>query len=654
MPERSKTQLNTQISGLLTDSGANRRITPALHRAALLNVVDSANTGRAVIRAKDNPNQGVRLSFPGADSTWGLETVNGNGPTAPELDLTGQTDGTANFLEITLPDLYIRRGFHAARLLVQRAQVTTSPAVSASTVLVFSHSANSGVRVTRLVDTGAASNGKIVNVIWSASIRAVAHASYESADQINLTVSNTGFVSSVIQVINNARWNGVQYFEAEAWNGGSGQTTLVPNGHHTTSGGRDALVTSREPLSFDYDDDDDTLNRIDFKLIVDPSDTLGDIRDVIEAYSFHGSTPFADAVSLDGSDEDTLDTDFFPIALNPGLSVAHEFTGYVAADAVSVVSDDTLKMVTLTYVSDFHWLSDLIGTYDTASIVKIPGSNLHQTIEDPKVVGFDFSESDSFDATQENLYDGVKSILLHNDGISADDDDYELDLSDLRVPGALSLSLVVDHDLTSATTSTGIDVADLNDVIYLAFEYRTQSTANLHFVTSFLKADIGPNATPARIQLQGGGASYIGISQTTAGVLRFGGLPATYDQGSVRVYNATAGNEGPAGEAGTMISEATVTFWQDTSATSSPPGSAETETVNVGQGLYALRFKAVSSNRFIHVLVDDAYELEAVSFQSRNQLNRFTTRTVGGNRIYDSPSVRERGLIDLLVSVVEA
>ena len=101
-----------------------------------------------------------------------------------------------------------------------------------------------------------------------------------------------------------------------------------------------------------------------------------------------------------------------------------------------------------------------------------------------------------------------------------------------------------------------------------------------------------------------------------------------------------------------QLEPVTVKYWRDNSANAAVPSDADTIEVWPGRGTYEVNFGGSAADRRIHFALPEDYSLSSVIVESRGKLSAFTSRTVSGERIYDSGQLGT-GLTDfeMLISI---
>lgn len=338
--------------------------------------------GNAYIRAREHGNHAVEVQYELADESWQLVLVDSTAPTAPEIELQ---DTSNNTVDIALPDVFLRRG-STPKFTLHRGSTVTQAAVAAYANLLLTGTSNAGVTITHNTP-GESGNDFVVEVHYKSF--GYITASYQSATHLNIYISFNHPIINIVTVVNNARWQGNQIVTASIWNGATGNVVGVPDGVHHLQHGQDAITTSREPLSFEYIK---TSSVDEFRLTLIASDTIGEIVDIIEDYSFHGERIFQDKITLQNSASRnrTLNASNIP---SSGSDIQLTFTGGSNGTSIDAIVDNSLKEVRVNYAENWHHLRDLINDYSSGvSIIRVAGSNLDQLIEEPTSKPFDFNE----------------------------------------------------------------------------------------------------------------------------------------------------------------------------------------------------------------------------------------------------------------------
>ena len=650
-----------------------------------------AAQGIAFLRSANDLNEGLRIHHAQADHTWALVTVAGTQQTAASVGNTVFTGGSVNTgLRIEMPELFAHGTAGNDWFITLR---TGNAARMIQPIAAFAHlalaSPGHGITVTN--DTpGPSGDGFEVQVVVE-NYGTTPRASYTSATHMRLVLSRSDDMSDVLTAINDARYEGNKIVTATLWNAlATYRTGNSIEATHRLAGGANGGQVQRDPLQVSYDGGTD--NKI--VITLRQGDLLSDIKDALEAWHYHGQTPFDGLVTQTGGNT---------VAVNAGIvenTVGDEndlaFSGGVNAGAVTAVADSSEKTVTLTYAA-VHTLNDLIAV--STNNIEIAAIANTDTLLKPENAGvirsFDFDETGiaeveeglsvvHHDGTLEGS--GTETSRLSAQGIQDDVDDLEADV-------ALLDSITRNKDLTSnldptfevvgfgaffaamnnnfitlssnaidirVTTATAfyprVQMLAVGDVVTLV-SGTTELVARIDAITftdasrqgslsvTYLKGaytDIAEGATGVHILAQG-------IDDAAIGSKALRNVPSDLSTAEQNTARTRLGILAAGG-----ATSVTVTFWQDASETSAEPSNAMTKSVALDRGLFVLDFPAIDGNRYIHLSIPIAYELNTVAITNRGALNRFTIVEGTSDRVYHSQRVSNNSQLDLLVEATTA
>ncbi len=601
---------------------------PAIPRGNSDSAKSGAAAGVAFIRAKGDPNRGVRVHHPDADHDWMLVTEEGVAATPAAARIPGA--GAANYLTVTLPDELQR---HDASqndfgIAVALAEVVTAPAVAAHVDIGTSHNLQSGITVTHLT-AGAGGNDFTINFTygWNHAPSAV----YESATRLVVTLDTGHSVQSLISAINNARHNGSQLVRASGWNGGqNGNIVVLRGGDHRLQGGLDARVASRDPLAFEFDARD---NVEEFLLTLAATDTLAEVQTVIEAFRYAGHQPFAGQVALTGDGTDTVAASAIPGSAGAASAIAIDFAGGVDHESVGAPVDAAAKTVTVTWVSDFHWLADLVGAYDSGVVISaVPGTHLHAS---PTPAGDDIPFDFDAEIASDKTTIGVEPI------------------------GSATFDFTAANTLTA---HSGAGIAKPGEIgatdVWFAHVGGQEDNVGLQ-LTLFLPVEIPDTGALGATTDDNSLGVYVGgffmHFAWVGGHLAAGCDDTSADPMPLTLYRPTGvGARGPRGRPG-ADSEArsiTVQYWQDANRTSGIPNAADSVEADAAR-LHPIRFDARDRPRTLHFAVPLADAIDLLSIEGLEQLAQFSEAVTATHRLYHSPRIRATGALSCLVRAVQ-
>ena len=605
-----------------------------------------AAAGVAFIRDGKDPNRGVRVHHAAADHEWALLTRAGTDPVSAQARIIGQANGAANYLDIVLPDEFVAQegSQNDFEILVRRGESShTSPAVAASRH-ISSNARRGGITVTAAT-AGVAGNNLTVQVSYSQHSVAAAH--YSSATRLELTVNSTATAGAVIAAINGARHNGDQLIVASTWlNSASDEVGYLAIGGHPLTGGRDAITSAREPLSFEYAPEiAGEVKTEAFLLTCLPTDTLAAIKALIEAFNFAAHSPFAESVTLAGSGTDTIAQLAVPSSPGDAEEVVG-FAGGVDAADPSFVADSAAKTVTATWAG-IHSLFDLVAASDDdVEVTAVPGTYLPNKPADPgDAIPFDFDE----EGEQGDGAVSLEAVWSGNYSVAA--------------AGTL---------VRSSAAEKYVKPNGFSDSDYLIVSIGGEGHAWIRLVPGSVIAEAANGAAVGATWASNGLGMTVAISGTSAlsrlvffawdddtGELLFTASSNSVDPMPVTIYKWVAkGTKGPKGDPGENpeVRNVTASLWHDDDADSAIPGDASTEELAVGR-LHPFQFPANADRRYLHAAVDEAYEITTFAINGLEQISQFNSETSGGNRLYHSPRMKAKtraSAIDCLIAVDEA
>lgn len=467
------------------------------------------------------------------------------------------------------------------------------------------------------------------------SQHAVAAAHYASSTRLVLTVSASATAGAVIAAINGARHNGAQLIVASTWlNAASDEVGYLAIGGHPLTGGRDAITSAREPLSFEYAPEIGGDVETDaFLLICLPTDRLSAIKALIEGFSFGAHEPFANAVTQHGSDTDTIASSVVPS--NPGdAEESVGFAGGVNATPVSFAVDGDAETITATW-SSIHSLYDLVAaSTDEVLVTAVPDTYLPNAPTGPgDTIPFDF------DAVGE------------------------------ATDGTVVLKEVHSEDLTFASAAAWVDTtldkpADLEgDEVWWFYTGGEEGTVGEPLVPVRVDRiptnDTGGAANDASgLRIAYNLSYYMHLRwHAGSGKLQIAMSNANIDPAPLTIYRLQGqGQRGPRGRAGVSPESRTVTLksWRDNNDDVAVPSDATETTVVVGR-FAPLTFPAASTNkRYLHLAVDDAYEVASLQVAGLETIGQYTEQDEAGEHVYHSPRLKTREAVSALVLVEEA
>jgi len=591
-----------------------------------------ATAGVAFIRAKDDADHAVRVHHPKADHEWVLRTEEGTAATPAALRIAGDTDGAANYLDVTLPDEFIRhdRSQNDFDLAIALSDSTLVSAVAARINVPLRNNYQSGVTVTHRTP-GAAGNSFRFTVQYSYG--AAPSFRYTSATAGTFTVGLTGHtIQNALDAINGARHNGTQIVAAAAWNTGTGATiTEVRNATHPLGGG----VDSGDPLAFEYG----SRSLDEFLLTLAAADTLAGIKAIMEGWSYAGHKPFDGKVALTGDGTDTVASALIPSQSGDANALAIDFAGGVDPEApTATVNDD---IVTLTYVSAFHFLDDLVGEYPSGvEVTEVPGTAAHVLASEAGAdVPFDFDErGDVGDATVE-----------------------------MGAEIASATWAFAAADTFAAPSSGSIPKPDSIEAGELwVVEVGGEASADVALIRPSLIPDVTGGVTAASaangiaVEAVQGARLWLQWHRATAAdayVLRVATTNAAVDPAPLKFSRAKGvGARGPRGRAGedAEAREVTLKTWQDGAAASAIPNDATETTVEIGR-LHPVQYpKRSGKPRYLHAAVPEADRITIFSINGLEQVSQFREATSGADKLYHSPRLRTTDALDCLIRVEAA
>ena len=646
--------------------------------------------GIAFLRSENDLNEGLRIHHAQADYTWALVTEAGAQQTAASVGTALFRGGSVNTgLRIQMPELFAHGTAGNAWFITLRTgngMRTIQPIAAFANLALASH--GHGITVTN--DTpGPAGDGFEVQVVVE-NYGTTPRASYTSATHMRLVLSRSDDMSDVITAINDARYEGNKIVTATLWNAqGTWRTGNSIETTHRLTGGANGGVVQRDPLQVSYDGG--TANKI--VITLREGDLLSAIKDALEAWHYHGQTPFAGLVTQMGGDT---------IAVNAGIvedTVGDEndlaFSGGVDAGAVTAVADSAEKTVTLTYAT-VHTLNDLIAV--STSNIEIAAIANTDTLLKPENAGairsFDFDET-GLEEVEEGLSvvhhdgtlegSGTETSRLSAQGIQDDVDDLttdvaaldaivsDKDISDNNGPGfgvvafgtllgttsanVLYLgSIAIAMRVTTDTFYERLQDLAVGDIVTIV-SGNTELTARADAVT-FTDASRQVELTVVYLT---GAYTDIAVGTTMVSVNGQGIDDAAIGSKALRNVpsNLSAAEQNTARtRLGITVSGGattiTVTFWQDATAQSAEPSNAMTKSIALDRGLFVLDFPALDGNRYIHLSVPIAYELNTVAITNRSALNRFDEVEGTSDRVYHSQRISNNSQLDLLVEATTA
>ena len=636
----SPSDLKNRVNSVLDSGGLN---TVAEVRETIQDTIDSVGNGRAFIRAKDDVNHGVEVHYPKADTEWLLKAEAGSPPTPAHILIRGETAQATNYLTVTLPDIFARLDGHQNDfdLAVVLGNTTVAAAVAAHVDLWFTSDARRGVTFTHNT-AGAGGNDFVVSVTYQTF--AYPSARYVSATELNITTGESGTIQGIINAVNAARHNGNQLITATDWNDGASHNIgLIPNGRHHLSGGLNQSTTSREPLSFEYagrNDGSGNPRTREFLLTALATDTLAEIKTVIEGLRYGGGTPFSNKVVLSGSGTDTISSVILPSNTGHTNAEVEDFFGGVDS-TVTVVVDDNEKTVTVTYAVGFHYLADLIDSYASGvNIRALSNTNTHQLAEGAKSV--------TFDVPQQLAPGPINSKLLWS--------------------GNYAISVANQFERSTSTKKLYKSDFDISDnVLWLV-------TAVSGPVAEGAAGDIWGFIQPSQIneaenQEGLGTSSSDSVHNIVAGFINmlfawddstdellFASSNNAVDPNPLRIYQLEGlGQKGEKGDAGenALTDTFEAEYWQNSSETGNPPNNVDTKEIVPNAGLFLIEFEALRGNRYVHFRVPIGFELVTAATDNLNRLNTFTVVTTATHRTYHSRRVTDNGVLEFLVEATD-
>ena len=323
----------------------------------------SGGGGTAFIRESGSMARAVWVHHAAADPGWQLITV----AAANAVRAVARIASTAtDYLDVTLPDEFVRHPGNGNDfdITLRRGESShTTPAVAAHANIPATNR-NAGFSLTHNTP-GAAGNNFRLTVVKQHSVTSVT-AEYTSATRMTLTTDTNHTAQNVVDAINAARRGGNQLVTAALWNSSHDQAGLggavgwLASGQHDLSGGVGAITTDREPLGVTYDGDKA------FILTLLPTDTLDDIKALLEALHYNAHEPFASTVAREGSDSSaTVNSLIVPSTVGGTFDLS--FMNGTPAATPSIDVDSDAKTVTVSW-GDTHLMRDL-ADLDNVSLI---------------------------------------------------------------------------------------------------------------------------------------------------------------------------------------------------------------------------------------------------------------------------------------------